>query len=65
MNWEALIRRAAVEFHVPPHRVWRLSLKEWRALAGPPGPAPLSRAEFDALAAGFPDLGRNATPSSS
>ena len=40
---------------VPPHRFWRLSLREWRALTAPSGPAPLSRAEFEALFREHPD----------
>ncbi len=54
MNWGELIRHAAA-LNLPPDRFWRLSMKEWRALTGPSGPAPLSRAEFEALIATHPD----------
>lgn len=57
MNWDAALRRSASEFAIPPHRFWRLSLKEWRGLAGDPASAPpLSRSDFEALAADHPDL---------
>ena len=55
-DWPALLRLAALGFHIPPYRFWALSLREWRALtASPPGAAPLSRDAFEALAARFPD----------
>jgi uncharacterized phage protein (TIGR02216 family) len=42
-----------------PEGFWRLSLVEWQALVeargAARGPAPLSRAEFAALLARFPD----------
>lgn len=56
MNWPVLLRRAALDFTVPPHRFWALSLKEWRALAGEAAAAPLSRTDFEALAAAHPDF---------
>lgn len=37
-----------------PAEFWRLSLREWRVLAAP-AEAALTRADFDALAARFPD----------
>lgn len=56
MNWPALLRLAAVRFGVAPAAFWALSLPEWRALvAEPAGPDPLTRREFDALAAACPD----------
>ncbi len=39
---------------IAPAAFWRLSLKEWRALAAP-GESALTRAGFEALAARFPD----------
>ncbi len=57
MNWDAAIRRAAIEFSLPPDRFWRLSLKEWRALAGDRATdLPLSRSDFEMLAADHPDI---------
>ena len=54
--WNALLRTAALRFGLHPAEVWRLSLAEWRALAADPAaPAPLGRADFDALAAAHPD----------
>jgi len=38
-----------------PQQLWRMSLKEWRALNAAPAAAVLGRAAFDALAARFPD----------
>ncbi len=55
-DWPAQLRLAALGLHIPPHRFWALSLKEWRALTAPsPASAPLSRDAFAALAARFPD----------
>ena len=55
-DWAALLRLAALGFHIPPDRFWALSLKEWRALTAPPAAAaPLPRDAFEALAARFPD----------
>lgn len=51
MRWDAALRRAAVQFAIPPAAFWRLSLKEWRALVGEDGPRPLTRAEFEAMMA--------------
>lgn len=53
--WDAMLRRAAIEFAVPPTAFWRLSLKEWRALAGAPAAPALARPELAALMARFPD----------
>ena len=55
MIWAGLIRRAARELAVPPEAFWRLSLREWRALTEPFHGQPLSRADFDTLAAAHPD----------
>lgn len=56
MIWAALIRRAAREFATPPEAFWRLSLREWRALSEPARAQPLSRADFNSLAAAHPDI---------
>lgn len=54
--WPAVLRLAAERFGLPPREVWALSLREWRALAGPPpAAAPLTRAELDALLQLHPD----------
>jgi uncharacterized phage protein (TIGR02216 family) len=55
MIWPAILRRAALEFALPPDRLWLLSVKEWRALTGPPAAEPLSRGEFEALLGAHPD----------
>lgn len=47
--------RLAVRMGISPHDFWRLSLREWRALTAPAGPAPLGRVELEALRARFPD----------
>jgi uncharacterized phage protein (TIGR02216 family) len=40
---------------VAPQDFWRLSLKEWRAIAQPPRAQPMRRAELAALMERFPD----------
>lgn len=50
-----MLRRAAVAFSIPPAAFWRLSLKEWRALAGEGAGAALGRSHLAALMARFPD----------
>ncbi|MCG8440999.1 MAG: phage tail assembly chaperone [Caulobacterales bacterium] len=46
----------ACRLGVPPAAFWRLSLREWRALAAPVrGEGALSRADFEALARRYPD----------
>lgn len=54
MNWPAMLR-AALRLGVAPEAFWRLSLKEWRALAGPEPGGALSRIEFERLAEEHPD----------
>lgn len=53
--WPALLRLAAVRFHIPPDAFWRLSLVEWRALTAPDTAPALDRAGLDALLARHPD----------
>jgi hypothetical protein len=55
MIWAGLLRRAAREFGLRPAEVWRLSLREWRALVEPAFGQPLSRTDFERLAAAHPD----------
>lgn len=51
-NWSAWLL-AACAAGLKPAEFWRLSVREWRALAAP---APqMGRDAFDALAARFPD----------
>ncbi len=52
--WRALLA-AGFQLGVHPREFWRLSLKEWRALAAPAAAEALSRAAFDELARLFPD----------
>lgn len=40
---------------IGPASFWRLSLREWRLLAGPGNPAAMTREAFQQLAARFPD----------
>lgn len=47
--------RLAVRMGISPRDFWRLSLKEWRMLTAPVDPAPLGRAELEALRVRFPD----------
>lgn len=44
----------ALRLGLPPAAFWRLSVREWRALASP-AQAAMSRAAFEALAQKFPD----------
>lgn len=53
MDWPAALRLAA-RLGIAPAAFWRLSLAEWRALAGTTGPA-LSRAGLEALLQRYPD----------
>jgi len=52
-QWAGLLR-AASALGVTPESFWRLSLAEWRALAGGEAGG-LDRAAFTALAALYPD----------
>ena len=54
-DWPGLMRLAALRFGVPPHRFWRLSLAEWRAITQRDAASALSRAGFEALSALHPD----------
>ncbi len=54
--WRAMLAVAA-QLGVPPAHFWRLSLREWRAIAAPEGHETLPRAAFEALAQRFPDNG--------
>jgi uncharacterized phage protein (TIGR02216 family) len=47
--------RAALTIGVPPHRFWRLSLREWRALTAASAAEAMPRAAFEGLMARFPD----------
>ena len=51
--WPAMLAAACAR-GVTPVRFWRLSLREWRAIASSPNAA-LSRASFEAMVARFPD----------
>lgn len=51
--WAAWLR-AAFAFGVLPEAFWRLSVREWRALAAREAAA-FDRASFETLAAQFPD----------
>ncbi len=51
--WSAMLA-AARGLGVTPSGFWRLSLREWRAIASPSN-VTLSRASFEALASRFPD----------
>lgn len=53
-RWGAWLAHALAAFAIAPAAFWDLSLREWRALNGA-GAAPLTRSDFTALAARFPD----------
>jgi uncharacterized phage protein (TIGR02216 family) len=54
--WPGLLRLAVLELGLTPEAFWRLSLAEWRALtAFPDQDLGLSRSQFDALSALYPD----------
>ena len=54
--WPALLRFAVLELGLTPEAFWRLSLAEWRALTAPPDQGlGLTRSQFDALFALYPD----------
>jgi uncharacterized phage protein (TIGR02216 family) len=52
--WAAWLAHALAAFAIAPATFWALSLREWRALNGA-GAAPLTRGDFNALSARFPD----------
>jgi uncharacterized phage protein (TIGR02216 family) len=53
-DWRAALR-AAARLGIAPAAFWRLSLIEWRAIAGPAEARPLSRAALQILMADYPD----------
>ncbi|WP_339738964.1 phage tail assembly chaperone [Maricaulis sp.] len=53
-DWHAALRLAA-RLGIAPREFWRLSLIEWRALAGAHDARPLSRAALQILMADYPD----------
>jgi hypothetical protein len=52
--WSAWLALAARAFALSPREFWRLSLREWRALAAP-ARVGLTRSELNTLASRFPD----------
>jgi len=48
----------AIALGLTPAAFWRLSLREWRAIAAPDVSVALPRTAFEALAARFPDQTR-------
>jgi uncharacterized phage protein (TIGR02216 family) len=54
-DWPALIRLAAVRFHIAPEAFWRLSVKEWGALTTPPPSQVLGRQDLNTLMTRHPD----------
>jgi uncharacterized phage protein (TIGR02216 family) len=53
-EWPVLLR-LALAMGIAPAAFWQLSWREWQMLTAAAGPAPLARADFDALMARFPD----------
>jgi uncharacterized phage protein (TIGR02216 family) len=51
--WAAMLA-TALRLGLPPHRFWRLSLREWRAFVASPADR-LTRDAFNTLAERFPD----------
>ena len=55
-DWASVIGGAQTAFGLAPAQTWGLSLVEWRALCAAARQEPtLSRAQFDDLAAAYPD----------
>ena len=55
-DWPGLMRAGINGLHLPPDRFWALTPAELMLMLGAgQGPAPLSRARLDELAAAFPD----------
>ena len=52
--WPAWLH-AGLRLGLAPSAFWNLAMREWRALAAPTASDVLSRSEFDALTARFPD----------
>jgi len=57
MPWAELLA-AAMRLGIEPAAFWRLSIAEWNMIMGGMrnGARPLTHAEFEALAARFPDI---------
>jgi len=53
-DWLAALR-AASRLGIAPPDFWRLSLIEWRAIAGPADARPLTRRALQILMADYPD----------
>lgn len=53
LAWAEMLRAAAL-MGIAPAQFWKLSLREWRALTAPSGPA-LARKEFDLMMKTRPD----------
>jgi len=53
LAWNEMLRAAAL-MGIVPAQFWKLSLREWRALTTPSGPA-LPRKEFDLMMKTRPD----------
>ena len=54
MKWGEMMR-LAVRLGVTPERFWRLSMREWRWLAGPGEAAAMTGAELERLVERWPD----------
>ncbi len=52
--WPTMLRLAVLRFGMTPEAFWRLSLSEWRALAGGEV-AGIGRAGLEALMGAYPD----------
>jgi uncharacterized phage protein (TIGR02216 family) len=53
-QWALWLAQAHRALALPPEQFWRLSLREWRAL-NHRGESPMTKQEFVALAARYPD----------
>ena len=53
-DWQSALR-AAARLGIAPAEFWRLSLIEWRAIAGPLDARPLTRRALAILMADYPD----------
>ncbi len=53
--WPTMLRLAVLRFGMTPEAFWRLSLSEWRALAGGEAGETMGRAGLEALMGAYPD----------
>ncbi|MGR3591679.1 MAG: rcc01693 family protein [Limimaricola soesokkakensis] len=55
LDWAAMMRTGICGLGLRPSEFWALTPAELRLMLGPPGPAPMDRARFEALCREHPD----------